>query len=879
MTSRIVTVGLVCASLYAAALGAGAVAQDEESTPAPTVAAETATPEAPQATTTAAPSPFPSPVQTVVEATPEPTQTSTPQADPSASPTGTPTEAPARAQAPAQTATPGAGPTATATPALGVDKSRPAKARKPNRAQGSSDADCTDDGELVGTVVDSSTSTSGRECGSEEKDGDDHDHEPADTPPAIQLPDGTPTPANPSYSLATPGPAPIGVPNFFIDKFRIPPFLLPIYQAAGIQYGVRWEVLAAINEIETDYGRNLNVSSAGALGWMQFMPGTWDMYGVDANGDGEKDPFNPVDAIFAAARYLRAAGADKDLYRAIFAYNHADWYVESVLMRARVIGGLPADLVGSLTGLTQGRFPVAAKATYAGALPESERKKRFAPGANVANVVESDGERRSIRIYSRKGAPVIAVQDGRISRIGHSRKLGSFVELQDSYGNTYLYAGLGKLAKTYPFPKERKAKRRELALPEGDPKPRRAASATTKSELGAKPRASHTVKAKRRPAKQRLRASGSRAPSAPTKQRLRASGSRAPSAPAKQRLRASGAALPAALPAKERLFAHPARRNARPSGGAEQLAVAEPGAMVLDGKRLDPRDFVPKPLKKGARISGGTILGRIGETGSTLAPHVRFEIRPAGRGAPRIDPKPILDGWKLLESTAIYRSAKRNPFFGEDAETPSIGQIMLMSKQALQRHVLRNPHIDIYDCGRHDVATGQVDRRVLATLEFLAASGLKPTVSSMRCGHGYYTAGGNVSEHSSGNAVDIAAVNGITITPATQGPGSITDLTIQRLLTLQGTMKPHQIISLMTFEGTDNTFAMGDHADHIHVGFRPFYGADSKAARRMAAVLKPDQWIKLIDRISEIDNPAVREQASKFSVAVTKPASTAHRGE
>ena len=195
----------------------------------------------------------------------------------------------------------------------------------------------------------------------------------------------------PGYSLATVGPAPIGVPNFFIDKFRIPPFLLPIYQAAGIQYGIRWEVLAAINEIETDYGRNLNVSSAGALGWMQFMPATWEMYGVDANGDGEKDPFNPVDGIFAAARYLRAAGADKDLYRAIFAYNHADWYVESVLMRARVIGGLPADLVGSLTGLTQGRFPVAAKATYAGALPDEERKQRFEPGANVANVVESVG--------------------------------------------------------------------------------------------------------------------------------------------------------------------------------------------------------------------------------------------------------------------------------------------------------------------------------------------------------------------------------------------------------------------------------------------------------------------------------------------------------
>ena len=100
-----------------------------------------------------------------------------------------------------------------------------------------------------------------------------------------------------------------GVPNVLIDEFRIPPFLLPLYQAAGVEYGVRWEVLAAINEIETDYGRNLSVSSAGAVGWMQFMPSTWEMYGVDANGDGRKDPYNPVDAIFAAARYLRAAGA------------------------------------------------------------------------------------------------------------------------------------------------------------------------------------------------------------------------------------------------------------------------------------------------------------------------------------------------------------------------------------------------------------------------------------------------------------------------------------------------------------------------------------------------------------------------------------------
>ena len=166
--------------------------------------------------------------------------------------------------------------------------------------------------------------------------------------------------------MCFPGPSSAaGVPNFIIRKFRVPPFLLPIYQAAGIEYGVRWEVLAAINEIETDYGRNLNVSSAGAVGWMQFIPSTWRMYGTDANGDGRKDPYNPVDAIFAAARYLAAAGYENDVRRAVFAYNHADWYVDSVLLRARLIAGVPADLVGSLTGLTEGRFPVYARARYA----------------------------------------------------------------------------------------------------------------------------------------------------------------------------------------------------------------------------------------------------------------------------------------------------------------------------------------------------------------------------------------------------------------------------------------------------------------------------------------------------------------------------------
>jgi hypothetical protein len=339
-----------------------------------------------------------------------------------------------------------------------------------------------------------------------------------------------------------------------------------------------------------------------------------------------------------------------------------------------------------------------------------------------------------------------------------------------------------------------------------------------------------------------------------------------------------------AAPVKERLFANPGRPNAAAAGGAQQVferTGAIDGVETFKGYYsrflgLAREDVQLKHLRKGAHVVSGTILGRLGRLHDRAA-YLQFEIRPAGRGAPRVDPKPILDGWKLLESTAIYRANGKNPFYGADAANPSIGQILLMSKEALAQRVLSNPQIDIYECGRQDIRAGQIDRRVLATLEFLAASGLRPTVTALKCGHSYLTTSGNVSEHSTGTAVDIAAINGIRIQPSTQGPGSITEMTIQRLLTLQGTMKPHQIISLMQFPGTDNTFAMADHEDHIHVGFRPLYGINSKAARQVNAILKPKQWIKLIDRLAEIDNPTVRRTPSKF--AVPTRSSDAHKGE
>jgi soluble lytic murein transglycosylase-like protein len=130
----------------------------------------------------------------------------------------------------------------------------------------------------------------------------------------------------------------------------VPAILIPIYRRASATYGLGPQgpsVLAAINEVETAFGTNLNVSSAGAVGWMQFMPETWTRYGVDANGDGVADPYNPEDAIFAAASYLSAAGMPADTYNAIYSYNHADWYVAEVLANAQCYGQLGNAVAGA----------------------------------------------------------------------------------------------------------------------------------------------------------------------------------------------------------------------------------------------------------------------------------------------------------------------------------------------------------------------------------------------------------------------------------------------------------------------------------------------------------------------------------------------------
>ena len=146
----------------------------------------------------------------------------------------------------------------------------------------------------------------------------------------------------------------------------IPPDFLRLYARAASTYGLDWTILAAIGKVECDHGRAHDpscteegaVNGAGAGGPMQFLESTWVRYGVDADGDGRADRWDPADAIYAAANYLRASGAPRDYGRAILAYNHSRSYlaeVEALAARYRGAGiaspdegGFEVDGAGTL---------------------------------------------------------------------------------------------------------------------------------------------------------------------------------------------------------------------------------------------------------------------------------------------------------------------------------------------------------------------------------------------------------------------------------------------------------------------------------------------------------------------------------------------------
>src|SRR5215204_2519015 len=123
--------------------------------------------------------------------------------------------------------------------------------------------------------------------------------------------------------------------NAYMELYRV--------SATNYGFGPDWYILAAVGKVESNHGQAIGPSSAGAMGPMQFMPTTWETSGVDGNGDGVANVLDPEDAIPAAASYLEDGGAPRDWYRALYSYNHADWYVKKVLAVAEAYRRLAED--------------------------------------------------------------------------------------------------------------------------------------------------------------------------------------------------------------------------------------------------------------------------------------------------------------------------------------------------------------------------------------------------------------------------------------------------------------------------------------------------------------------------------------------------------
>lgn len=243
---------------------------------------------------------------------------------------------------------------------------------------------------------------------------------------------------------------------------EIGPELFPIFEQAQERFGVSWAVLAAIAKIESGFGQGEfylkrdGISEAGAVGFMQFMPTTWSGnknpaannsadkprwdenpatiaqyggYGTDGDGDGRADPYNPWDAIFSAAKYLKANNIEKDPEGALFHYNHSRQYVNQVMAQALEYSIYQVPVM-------QGVWPVPPEyaqvsATF-GQIYNSEGTKELWPSGHTG-----------IDIPCPEGTPVFAVISGRVSFAGKGTGgYGNYIKIESGEGTAVAYAHL-----------------------------------------------------------------------------------------------------------------------------------------------------------------------------------------------------------------------------------------------------------------------------------------------------------------------------------------------------------------------------------------------------------------------------------------------------
>jgi hypothetical protein len=238
---------------------------------------------------------------------------------------------------------------------------------------------------------------------------------------------------------------------------EIPSLYLHLYEQAAGRYGLDWAILAGIGKVECDNGRDPApscthegaVNAAGAGGPMQFIVSTWARYGIDADGDGPANRWDPADAIYGAANYLRASGAPGNYTQAIYAYNHADWYVQEVERWAERYSGTPAEsAVGQAEGIDGGEGLSGADLSLE---YETSTPVRFIPGER-AELAPGDGHVALIPTGVPATVQELLVAGNELQDLpygpgGHPDPLGAYEEDCSSSLNYVLYrAGIRPLS-------------------------------------------------------------------------------------------------------------------------------------------------------------------------------------------------------------------------------------------------------------------------------------------------------------------------------------------------------------------------------------------------------------------------------------------------
>ena len=656
-----------------------------------------------------------------------------------------------------------------------------------------------------------------------------------------------------------------------LASYRIPLFLLPIYQAAGDEYGIPWQILAGINEIETNYGSDLAVSSAGAVGWMQFMPATWAQYGVDATGSGFADPYNAADAIFSAARYLRAAGAQTNLRQAIFAYNHSNDYVNSVLLRARLIDSYPQPMIDALTGLSLGRPPVTAVSTSL---------VRMRTPASATGPAAAGARRRhavhfspAADIRTRANANVVAIKAGTVLSTGRSAALGGYLTLRDADGNVFTYGHLARVAL-----------RRHVVVAAPSPSaiPVDPSIVAAAADIGVSPLAV------------------------------------APAPPASVPGNASRTGRWTPLRSGDVLSAGSVLGQVANRGraGVLRFAIRPAGARTT----VDARAFLQswklreqtlRPRTAAAVAAATSVTGTAANTAAGLSPASPDALNATSGGAAAVAPQSAAAG---SPGSAAPTAPAQPVLPTSDLASWGDKRMFLQTRAQLERVVLADRRIRLPSCARHSIADNLVDRRVLAVLEYLAQSGLDPRVAHMRCVLKVNRATGRVSAHASsgvlahspsrtsgpvfaggsGSEAQIAAINGIPLA----GHPLITELALARLLPLRGDFTSSKTESLIAYPEATNSRATADRANRLRVSFSsgtaakpapavpastglpvaPTAVAAAVAATPGAAPASGTlPWPRMVLRLDELGNPALYSYPSTAAFPVAQPTVAAAR--